>query len=78
MDAGNNQAVGGMDMKMMSTEEFINWTPESESNCIIEVVRAKKVGSYVYVHYARRQNGSAKERPMLVVYTAPAKTPRTH
>lgn len=65
-------------MRVMSTQEFIDWAPEEHSNVSIKVVRARKVGYYVYVHYARRQNGSAKEMPMLVVYTAPAKTPRTH
>jgi len=62
-------------MRVMSTQEFIDWTPEEHSNVSTKVVRARKVGSSVYVHYARKANGSSIERPMLVVYTAPAKTP---
>jgi hypothetical protein len=57
----------------MSTEEFISWTPEYESNCSSKVVRARKIGSVVYVQYARRANGNRNEKPMLVVYQAPAK-----
>ena len=57
----------------MTLEEFINWTPEEHSNCSSKVVRARKVGSNVYVQYALRANGNSRERPMLVVYTAPVK-----
>lgn len=75
MDAGNNTLVGGMYMKVMTVQEFIDWTPETEGNITAKVVKARKVGSSVYVQYARKANGSSIERPMLVVYTAPAKTP---
>jgi len=60
-------------MRIMTLEEFINWTPEEQLLCSSKVVRARKVGSSVYVQYARKANGSSIERPMLVVYTAPAK-----
>jgi len=60
-------------MRIMTLEEFINWTPEEHSNCSSKVVRAKLVGSSVYVQYALRPNGSSRSKPMLVVYTAPVK-----
>lgn len=60
-------------MKRMSVQEFIDWTPEEHSNVSIKVIRAKLVGSSVYVQYALRPNGSSRSKPMLVVYTAPVK-----
>lgn len=47
MDARDNQVVGGANMKVMTVQEFIDWTPETEGNITAKVVRARKIGSAV-------------------------------